>query len=105
MSKKVMVTRTFATTTATLLCLNTETAEPFNTDVTLAGTYADEKKLFNAAKKIVENDKPDVSVCKLVHVWTDEKLYGMTAEDFLAHAEILPPRTATTEETYADSAN
>lgn len=95
MAKPRMVTRTILSTKATLLCLNTESAEPFNETVNLGGIYKDDKSLMKAAKKLVENDT--ISVCKVVNVEVIEKLYGMTEQDFLASAKELPPRLAKTE--------
>ena len=92
MAKTRMVTRTILSTSATVLCLNTETAEPFNETVLLAGTFKDSKSLLKAAKDAVETD--EVSVCKVVNVEVETKLYGMTEADFLSHAKELPPRTS-----------
>lgn len=96
MARKAMVTRTMHTTVATLLCLNTETAEPFNETVTLSGTFKDKKSIIKAAKKILENDI--ISVAKLVDVVVEEKLYAMPEQYFIDHAIVLPSRNAKVEE-------
>ena len=93
MRRNKQVTRTVQTTRATCLCLNTETAEPFNTDCVLSGTYQDMKSLLKAAKSVLETD--DITVCKIVNVEIEEDLYGMSEQDFLAHATKLPPRKST----------
>lgn len=90
MARKPMVTRTVQTTLATVLCLNTETAEPFNQTVTLSGTFKDNKAVMKAVKALIENDT--VSVAKVVDVEIEEKLYGMPEQDFINAAKILPPR-------------
>ena len=86
-----MVTRTIQSTKATILCLNTETAEPFNETVLLSGTFKDNKTILKAAKPIIDNDT--ISAVKVVDVVIEEKLYGMSEQDFIAHSKELPPRT------------
>ena len=90
MARKPMVTRTVQTTLATVLCLNTETAEPFNQTVTLSGTFKDNKAVIKAVKALIENDT--ISVAKVVDVEIEEKLYGMPEQDFINAAKVLPPR-------------
>ena len=90
MPRTKQITRTVQTTKATCLCLNTETAEPFNTDCVLSGTYKDMKSLLKAAKSVLEAD--DITVCKIVNVEIEEDLYGMSEQEFLSHATKLPPR-------------
>lgn len=90
MARKPMVTRTVQTTLATVLCLNTETAEPFNQTVTLSGTFKDNKAVMKAVKALIENDA--ISVAKVVDIEIEEKLYGMPEQDFINAAKVLPPR-------------
>lgn len=92
MAKQRMVTRTALTTNATVLCLNTETAEPFNQTVVLSGTYKDTKVLLKDAKKLLDSDT--VTVCKVVDVSVEEKLYGMPENEFLSAAKVLPHRNS-----------
>lgn len=95
MARKPMVTRTIETTKVTVLCLNIETAEPFNKTVTVARTHKDENKLLKLVKEIAET-----STEKVVHIVDKEvisTLYGMTEDKFIANAEILPPRDAKEE--------
>ena len=91
MARKAMVTRTITSTRATILCLNTESAEPFNETVLLSGTFKDNKSILKSAKPLIETSDA-ISAVKVVDVATEEKLYGMTEQDFLAHAHELPPR-------------
>jgi predicted transcriptional regulator YheO len=96
MARVSMVTRTMETTKVNVLCLNVETAEPFNKDIVLAGTFKDAKALKKAVEKAVDNDTE-----KSVHVVyseTVQTLYGMTEDEFIQHARVLPPR-ATAEAT------
>lgn len=95
MARAPMVTRTIITTKATIMCLNIESGEPFNTVVTLPRTYKDENSLLKVARKQIEND-----TVKAVHVVDTEEvetLYGMSEQDFIIHASILPPRAVAKE--------
>lgn len=91
MARKPMVTRTFVTTVANVLCMNLETAEPFNTEVTFARTFKDDKKLMKAV-----SEKLDTETVKAVHIVGKEEretLYGMTEDDFLRLATELDKET------------
>lgn len=101
--KESWVTRTCITTKATCLCLNTETAEPFNATVTVPRTYKDNESLLKAVKKVVlANGITDaegntyygepIVVAKVIDFTEIETLYGMTESDFLSYAKVLPPR-------------
>lgn len=92
--RKTLVTRTIATTNVTVLAINTETAEPCNLDFTLAGKIEDEKVMLKEVKKLIADE--NIVAAKVVAYSTDEKLYGMTEECFIANAEILPPRSVKT---------
>ena len=90
MARTPMVTRTIVTTKATLMCLDIEAGEPFNKEVILPRTYKDEKALLKKARPLVETD-----TIKAVHVVDTEEvetLYGMTEQEFIENAQILPPR-------------
>ena len=90
MARVPQVTRTIITTKANVLCLNIETAEPFNKEVILPRTYKDEKHLMKAVSQVVDNEHE-----KAVHVVDTEiveTLYGMTEQEFIEKAKILPPR-------------
>lgn len=91
MARKPMVTRTIVTTKVNVLCLDIQSAEPFNKEVTLPRTYKDEKKLLKKVEEAVNTD-----VVKVVHIVdkTEVKtLYGMTEQDFIDNATILDPAT------------
>lgn len=92
MPRNRKVTRTISTTIATVLCLNTETAEPFNESVEIAGIVKDEKALLKAAKSLLDNET--VSAVKVVDVTVNSALYAMDEQDFIKAAEKLPLRTA-----------
>lgn len=99
MARKPMVTRTITITKANVLCMDIQTAEPFNKVVTLPRTYKDDKTLMKKVQEVVETD-----TVKAVHVVDKEEvetLYGMTEQEFIQKAVVLDPETRKpeTEET------
>ena len=87
MARKPMVTRKIKFTSVNVLCLNIETAEPYNRVVKLPGHYNNIVKL----RKVID-EKINTDTEKTVHivdVAQETKLYGMTEEDFLSHAKPL----------------
>lgn len=90
MARVPMVTRTIESTEATVLCVNIVEGEPFNKDITVAGTYKDEKALMKAVEKLVNTDK--VKAVHVVRTEVKETLYGMTVDKFIELANVLPPR-------------
>lgn len=95
MARTPQVTRTMKTTVCTVLCANTVEQELCNKKVTLPRTYKDTKELLKATKKAIETDT--LKVVDIVDTKVEETLYGMTEQDFIAHATPLPPRTTNTE--------
>lgn len=90
MAREPMVTRTITATKIVALCINIETAEPFNKEVTISGTFKDEKSMLKAAEKLLNTETE-----KAVHIVSSEEietLYGMTEQDFIQKAKVLPPR-------------
>ena len=90
MAREPMVTRTITATKIVALCLNIETAEPFNKEVTISGTFKDEKAMMKAAEKLMNTETE-----KCVHIVSSEEietLYGMTEQEFIQKAKVLPPR-------------
>lgn len=97
MARKPMVTRKIKFTSVNVLCLNIETAEPFNRVVKLPGHYNNEVKL----RKVID-EKINTDTEKTVHivdVTPETKLYGMTEEDFLSYAKPLTDDRKIIEET------
>ena len=96
MARKPMVTRTITTTKANVLCMDIQTAEPFNKVVTLPRTYKDDKTLMKKVQEVVETD-----TVKAVHIVDKEEvetLYGMTEQEFIQKAVVLDPETRRPEE-------
>ena len=90
MARIPMVTRTIQTTTANVLCLNIKEGEPFNKEVVLPRTYKDEKSMMKAVEQLINTD--DVKAVHIVHTYVNETLYGMTEQEFIAAARVLPDR-------------
>ena len=91
MARKPMVTRTIVITKVNVLCLDIQSAEPFNKVVTLPRTYKDEKKLLKKVEEVVNTD--DIKAVHIVDKEEVETLYGMTEQDFITNATILDPAT------------
>ena len=90
MAKIPMITRTIQTTEVDVLCLNIQEGEPFNKTVALPRTYKDESAMLKAAAAIIDSDAE--KAVHVVHAEVKETLYGMKETDFIAMAQILPPR-------------
>lgn len=87
MARKPMVTRKVKFTTVNVLCLNIETAEPFNKVVKLAGHYNNEQKLRKTVDEKINSDT--IKSVHIVDVSRETKLLGMTEEDFMSYAKPL----------------
>lgn len=90
MARTPQVTRTIQTTHCTVLCMDIEHGEPCNKDVILPRTYKDETHALKAVKKVIDSDT--LKAVHIVSTEVKETLYGMSEQDFIAHANILPPR-------------
>ena len=88
--RKAMVTRTIQTTVANCLCVNPETREVTEMNLTLSGTFKDLKSLEKAVNKVTEN--APFRVVSITESRVEETLYGMTEQKFIENADILPPR-------------
>lgn len=86
-----MVTRTVTQTTAKVMCLNVTTAEVTINEYTIGGTYTD-SDLLKKCKKLFETD--EFKVVDIESSKVEEILMGMTEEDFIRYATVLPPRKA-----------
>lgn len=89
-----MITRTIKSTTVNAMVVNTATAEVITKPVVLNGTFKSFEKGGDAFKYVNELNtwKPSEVVVKVDFVEVTEELYGMSEEDFIAHAVKLPPR-------------
>lgn len=98
MARKRMVTRTVKAVKVEALCLNTETAEPYNKEFVISGTPDDKfiEKFCRAEDTATEKFVAVVSKTEF------EELYGMPEDEFLKYAVVLPPRTGNNAETEKD---
>ena len=90
MARAPMVTRTIQTTRVNVLCLDIQQGEPFNKEVVLPRTYKDEKHLLKAAEKVINSDT--VKAVHIAECTVEETLYGMSEQEFITLAKVLPPR-------------
>ena len=98
MARVRKVTRTIASTKVVVMCADVQTAKVENYEVTVAGTYADDKKLMKAVTKVVETET--LKPVAIVSTEVIETLYGMDEQKFIELAEVLPTREKKeTEET------
>ena len=92
MARQPQVTRTIQTTKANVLCIDLVNEQPFTQEVVLPRTYKDEKSMLKKIKPIVEND--NIKVVHVQNFTVESTLYGMTEEEFILAAHILPARTS-----------
>ena len=86
-----MVTRTVELTIAEVMTLDTTTAEVRIIPYEIGGGLTDNAAILKAVKKLHETDTFKCVAVQSVSV--KEILYGMTEQEFIAHAKVLPPRT------------
>lgn len=91
MARKPMVTRTITTTKANVLCMDIQSAEPFNKVITLPRSYKDDKILMKRAREVVETDS--IKVVHIVDKEEVETLYGMTEQEFIENGVVLDRET------------
>lgn len=89
MANVKMVTRTIEQTTAEVMCVDTNTAQVTINTYTIGGAYTD-GDLLKKLKKLFEVD--GIVLVKIESQETDQLLLGMTEEDFIRYAKVLPPR-------------
>lgn len=87
MAKEAMVTRTFRTSVATVMCMDIEAEQPVTIEAVLPREYKTEKDLIKAAKKAIETET--LKVVKVKNVTIKETIYGMPESKFLAYADIV----------------
>lgn len=90
MARIPQVTRTITTTHATVLCLNLDTKQSETKEVVVPRTYKTDADVLKAVKRSVDTDS--MKAVHIVNTEVVETLYGMTEEEFIAHAAPLPAR-------------
>lgn len=101
MARVPMVTRTIVATKANVMCLDIQAGEPCNKVVTVPRTYKDDEVLMKKVRPLLET-----GTLKAVHIVDKEEietLYGMTEQEFIQYAKVLPPRNASNSNEEADS--
>lgn len=90
MARVPMVTRTITTTKVIVMCVDVEAGEVFSKEVTVPRTYKDNESLLKTVKPIIETETlKAVSIASKTEI---ETLYGMTEQNFIEHASVLPER-------------
>ena len=101
MARVPMVTRTIVTTKVNVMCLDVQAGEPCNKTVTVPRTYKDDGALLNKVRPLIETE-----TLKAVHIVDKEEietLYGMTEQEFIKYAKVLPPRNGVSVDEEADN--
>ena len=95
MANVKMVTRTVEQTTTEVMVVNVESAKVSIVEYTLGGSYDTDEALLKKLKSIFET-----GTVKLVHIEsrkTEQLLLGMSEDDFIRYATVLPPRNTKKE--------
>lgn len=94
MARERMVTRTVVTTMVDVLVININTAETgTKTFVLTQNMVKDEKTMLNNAQVMLENECGETwKAVAIKNIKEEETLYGMTEQDFMKYAKVLPPR-------------
>lgn len=90
MAREKMVTRTVTQTTAEVMTIDVTTAEVRILEYTIGGTYDTNEALLKKLQNLFQTD-----TFKLVNINStkvEDLLLGMTEEDFIRYARVLPPR-------------
>ena len=90
MARVPQVTRTIPTTIVNIFGVNTEDRTTFEQSITLPRTYKDETKMMKAVEKALEGEP--IKAVSITGYEVKETLYGMTEQEFIKHANVLPPR-------------
>lgn len=90
MSRERMVTRTVNEVVVKVLAMDVTTCEVTKPEYTLSGEHSEETAL-KAIKKRYETET--YKIVAIQEMTTKEVLLGMTEEEFLKYAKVLPPRT------------
>lgn len=85
--RKPMVTRTFQTTKATVMCLDIAAGESVTKVLTLPRTYKDDNKLLKACEEAITEE--NIKAVHVVDTEVIETLYGMEEQKFIENAVVL----------------
>ena len=85
--RKPMVTRTFHTTKATVMCLDTDVGESVTKVLVLPRTYKDDKKILKACEEAITEE--NIKAVHVVDTEVIETTYGMDEQKFIENAVVL----------------
>lgn len=91
-----VITRTMKTTHATVMVVDTETAEVSNLTFDLSGTFKDDASALKAVAKIAEVPVT-TKIVAVVDREISERLYAISEADFLKYAHPVTKNTAENE--------
>ena len=90
MARERMVTRTVEEAEIEIMYVLVSTQKVGKTTLKISANVGQDKALAYIQKNLQTDDKKYVAITSyIVH----ENLYGMSEQEFIAHAKILPPRT------------
>lgn len=95
MAREKMVTRTVTQTSADVMTIDVTSAEVQVSEFTIGGTYDSDEILLKKLQSLFQT-----GTLKLVHISSttvEHLLLGMSEEDFIRYATVLPPRSAKKE--------
>lgn len=90
MARERMVTRTINQVTVEVLALNTETCEVTKPEYVLGGEQTPDTAM-KALKKMYET--ATFKLVQVTNMQSKEILVGMSEQEFIKYAKVLPPRT------------
>lgn len=95
MARIRMVTRTVDVTVTKVMCLNMDTMQGEVCTFEVSGLYDNSEAIIKAIKKQYETDT--MKPVAVVDTEIKQVLYGMSEQDFIKLAKILPPRSGNKE--------
>lgn len=90
MARVKMVTRTVSMTICEVMMVDVTSATVSNGEVKMSGSYDTTDSALKAIKKAYETDA--IKYVAVTSMRNEEVLYGMTEEEFIMYANVLPPR-------------
>ncbi len=95
MARTPMVTRTITTTKATVMCCDIEAGDTITEQITVPRSYKNNEALMKVVKPLLETEQ--IKPVAILQSEVVETLYGMTEQQFIENASVLPPRETATE--------
>ena len=88
--RRPQVTRTITTSTISVLALDVDKSEVVKTSYVLSGTRTKGEATLREVQKLYNTDT--IKVVAIQDIAINTALYGMSEEDFIKYAHILPDR-------------